>query len=374
MADGHSFLSPSSAPRWFFCSRSAALCDQIPDAGSVYASEGTDAHRLAQYKLNAALGRPDTDPRPNLKYLTQEMEDATDEYVQFILEKIAAYKAAGTQPAVFIDQLVDLRKYVPQCMGTADCLIIAGDEITVIDLKFGMVKVPATSLQLRLYALGACTQFSALYAFGKVRMAVFQPRISNVDETEMSVKDLLSWAENELAPRAKLAFDGAGEFNPGEWCRNCRARRNCRALAMYELELAKYGNVKPELLSDGEIAEVLSRAAELVAWANGVQAFALEQALNGHVYPGFKVVRGKGHRKFTDDEEVARRVEAEGKNPWLKKLVTLTDLEKLLGKKKFSELLSDLITRSEGKPSLVKDSDARDEEFLGNVAFSVYDE
>lgn len=382
MSNGHSFLSPSTAPRWFYCTRSAALCDQLPDEGSVYASEGTEAHRLAQFKLNAALGRPDTDPRPGMKYLNQEMEDATDEYVQFILEKAAAYKEAPQDagqstvpsPVVFVEQLVDLRMYIPQSMGTADCLVIAGNEVLAVDFKYGRRRVPASSLQLRLYALGACMLLAPLYTFRTVRMAVFQPRISNVDETGMTVEDLFSWARDELAPRARLAFDGAGEFNPGEWCRSCRARRNCRALAMYELELAKFGNVKPELLSDEEVAEVLSRADELVSWAKGVKEYALSQALAGHEVPGFKLVSGKANRKITDEEEAARRIAAEGKDPWARKLLGITELEGLLGKKKFASLLSDLVTRPEGKPTLVRDADARPELFLADVAFSEYDD
>lgn len=358
----HSVLAPSSSNRWFNCTPSARLCGQFPDEGSVYASEGTEAHALCEFLLRVALGRDaGEDPRFGMKYYTREMQECCEEYVQFILERVAGYAAAGKKPAVFIEQRVDLREWVPESMGTADCLIVAGDEILVVDFKYGMLRVPASSLQLRLYALGGCAMFSLLDKIRSVRMVVFQPRLSAVDEMEMPADELLSWASSELAPRARLAFDGAGEFSCGEWCRLCRAKRSCRALAEYELEIARYGLRDAALLSDPEIADVLSRVDELVAWANGVREYALEQALQGHEYPGFKVVEGKAFRRFTDDAAVAARVEAEGKDPWEpRKVLGISAMEKLLGKKKFSELLSDLVVRPAGKPALVPVSDTRD--------------
>lgn len=368
---GHSLLSPSAANRWFNCQRSVRACEKFPDEGSVFASEGTEAHRLCQFLLNTAIGRHDVDPRHSMEYYDVEMQRCCEEYVQYVLEKIAQYSARGMHPMVFIEQRVDLRRYVPESQGTADCLIVAGNEVLVVDFKYGMVRVPATSLQLRLYALGACEMFGMLYDFATVRMAVFQPRISSVDETEMEVAALYDWAANELAPRARLAFDGAGEFAPGDWCRFCRIRRNCRALAMHELELAKYGNVKPELLTDEEIADVLCRVDELISWAKSVQEYAEEQALRGHEFPGFKVVEGRSYRRFTDEDAVAERVLAEGKDPWApQKILSLTDIEKLLGKKKFARLLSDLVVRPAGKPALVPASDPRDPLVLADAVYS----
>ena len=368
----HSVLSPSSSNRWFNCTPSARKCDQIPDEGSVYASEGTEAHRLCQFLLNVALGRPDEDPRPGMQYYTAEMQEHCEEYVQYILEQIAKISAKGRRPTVYIEQRVDLRAYVPESMGTADCLIVADGEITVIDFKYGMMRVPATSLQLRLYALGACRMFDVVYSPKKVRMVVFQPRLSSVDEAEMEVAELFRWAEEELAPRARLAFDGAGEFVPGDWCHFCKVRRDCRALAAYELEIAKYGKKSPELLTDEEIADVLRRVDELVSWANAVKEYALAQALKGHEYPGFEVVEGSPRRKFTDDQAVAARVEAEGKDPWAPpKILSLTDIEKLLGKKKFAKILSDLVVRQSGKPSLAPTSAKNKKAFLSD---KVYDE
>lgn len=389
MPGDHAFLSPSSAVRWYFCPPSARLCEQFPDQGSIFMAEGTEAHSLCEYLLKSSLGIPCVDPRPSLQFYCPDMEEAAQGYVQYILEKVEKYKtkmsegsaelgeglaepgdgsvepvsysAVSCAPVVFVEQRLDLREYIPQSMGTADCVIVAGDTVEIIDFKYGMHRVAATSVQLRIYALGACEVFSSLYEFSRVRMAIYQPRLSSVDEAEMTVAELYDWAASELAPRARQAFDGVGEFACGDWCRICKARRNCRALAEYMLEIAKCEFVPPALLSDEEIAEVLSRVDSLIAWASDVRDYALSCALKGHAYPGFKVVAGRSVRRFTDDAEVAARLERVGRNPWEKKLMGVTALEKQLGKKEFASLLSDLVSRSPGKPVLVPAKDKRPE-------------
>ena len=139
MPDKHAFLSPSSSERWFNCTRSAWLSEQFPDLGSVFAAEGTEAHRLCEFLLHEMLGFPDTDPRPGMTYYTQEMEEAAQGYVQFIREKLEAWKAGGVLPTVFVEQRVDRRAFIPESMGTSDCVIIADDEIEIVDFKYGMV-------------------------------------------------------------------------------------------------------------------------------------------------------------------------------------------------------------------------------------------
>ena len=370
MPDKHAFLSPSSSERWFNCTKSAWLCEQFPDLGSVFAAEGTDAHRLCEFLLHDMLGMPDTDPRPGMTYYNQEMEEAAQGYVQFIREKLEAWKAKGALPTVFVEQRVDLRAFIPESMGTSDCVIVASDRIVIVDFKYGMHPVPATSLQLRIYALGACEMFSALYDFSSVRMVVYQPRIGNVDECRMTVKDLYSWAAGELRERAQAAFAGKGSFRVGEWCRNCRARRQCRELAAHQLEIAKYDFSDPPLLTDAEISEVLSRVDDLVAWANAVREYALSAALEGRKIAGWKVVEGRSARKFADDDAVCARVSAAGFDPYEKKMLGVTALEKLLGRKDFRNLLADLVVRQAGKPVLVPESDKRPELDLASVDFA----
>jgi hypothetical protein len=374
MPDKHAFLSPSSSERWFNCPPSAWLSEQFPDLGSVFAAEGTEAHRLCEFLLHEMLGIPDTDPRPGMTYYTEEMEEAARGYVRFIREKLEAMKAEGALPTVFVEQRVDLRAYIPESMGTSDCVIIADDEIGIIDFKYGMHRVPASSLQLRIYALGACELFRNLYDFSRVRMAIYQPRLNAVDEVSMDIEDLYRWAEEELKPRAELAFAGQGEFSVGEWCRNCRARRACRELAAHQLEIARYEFTEPPLLSDEEIADVLSRVDDLVSWATGVKEYALQAALDGRRFAGWKLVEGKSVRKFTDDACVAARLEAAGIEPYEKRMLGLTALEKLLGKKNFRNLLADLVVRSQGKPILAPVSDRRPEMNIAAADFTANEE
>ena len=288
----------------------------------------------------------------------------------FIREKLEAWKAKGALPTVFVEQRVDLRAYIPESMGTSDCVIIADNEIEIIDFKYGMYRVPATSLQLRIYALGACELFRNLYDFTRVRMTIYQPRLGAVDEASMDVEELYRWAAEELKPRAELAFAGQGNYSVGEWCRNCRARRTCRELAAHQLEIARYEFTEPPLLSDEEIADVLGRVDDLVSWATGVKEYALQAALDGRRFAGWKLVEGKSVRKFTDDACVAARVEAAGIDPFEKKMLGLTALEKKLGKRDFQNLLADLVVRSQGKPVLVPVSDKRAEMNLASVEFA----
>jgi len=375
MPDKHAFLSPSSSERWYNCPPSAWLSEQFPDLGSVFAAEGTEAHRLCEYLLHELLGIPDVDPRPGMQYYTEEMEEAAQGYVQFIREKLEKWKASGVTPKVFVEQRVDLRAYIPESMGTSDCVIITDHEIEIIDFKYGMHRVPASSLQLRIYALGACELFGRLYDdITRVRMTIYQPRLGSVDEASMDMDELYRWAEEDLKPRADLAFAGQGMFSVGEWCRNCRARRTCRELAAHQLEIARYEFKEPPLLTDEELSDVLSRVDGLVAWAEGVREYALKAALDGRKIAGWKLVEGKSSRKFTDDKAVAARVEVAGFDPYEKKMLGLTALEKLMGKKNFSNLLSDLVVRPQGKPILVPADDKRAEWILAKDEFKQNDE
>ncbi len=369
MPDKHAFLSPSSAERWYHCPPSAWLCEQFPDLGSVFASEGTEAHRLCEFLLRKQLGRPDMDPRPQLEYYTSEMEECCQGYARFVSEIVEEMRGRGFSPAVYVEQRVDLRRFIPESMGTSDCVIVGGNEICIVDFKYGMFPVPASSLQLRIYALGACEMLSALYDLDKVRMVVYQPRLGNVDECSMSVADLYAWASSELHERAQAAFVGQGAYGVGEWCRNCRARRQCRALAEHQLEIAKYEFSEPPLLTDEEISEVLRRVDALIAWANGVKEYALNKALNGQKIAGWKVVEGRQTRKFTDDASVIARVSAAGYDPYEKKMLGVAGLEKLLGRKDFKNLLSDLVVRQAGKPVLVPADDKRPEYVPATVEF-----
>ena len=357
----HAVLSASSSKRWLNCPPSAKLNAEIPDTTTEYAKEGTDAHELAEYKVNQLLGIKADNPTENLDYYNQEMESCTDSYAQYIAEQMSRYSS----PVVMVEQRLDFSRYVPQGFGTGDCIIVADDTLTVVDFKYGKgVAVEAEyNPQMMLYALGALEMFSILYDINEVKMVIFQPRIENISEFSMSVLDLLNWAENELKPKAELAAKGEGEFCAGEHCRFCKVKATCRKRAEYNLTIAKYDFAPPNMLEDSEIEMILERADALTAWAADVKEYALSEALKGRKWNGYKVVEGRSNRKYTDEKMAAAVVKNAGKDPYSEpKILGITEMTKLLGsKKKFDELLSKYVCKPQGKPTLVPESDKRKE-------------
>lgn len=357
----HAVLSASASKRWLNCPPSAKLNAEIPDITTEYAKEGTDAHELAEYKVNQLLGIKADNPAENLDYYNQEMEDCTDSYAQYIAEQMSQYSS----PVVMAEQRLDFSRYVPGGFGTGDCIIVADDVLTVIDFKYGKgVAVEAEyNPQMMLYALGALEMFSILYDINEVKMVIFQPRIENISEFSMSVPDLLNWAENELKPKAELAAKGEGEFCAGEHCRFCKVKVTCRKRAEYNLAIAKYDFAPPDMLQDSEIAMILERADSLTAWAADVKEYALSEALKDRKWNGYKVVEGRSNRKYTDEKMAAAVVKKAGKDPYSEpKILGITEMTKMLGgKKKFEELLSKYVYKPQGKPTLVPVSDKRKE-------------
>ena len=211
------------------------------------------------------------------------------------------------------------------------------------------------------YALGAYDSFGALYDFKQISMTIFQPRRDNISTYVTEVDDLLRWANEVLMPAANLALEGKGEFKSGDHCVFCKAKAMCRKRAESNLELAKYDFKMPDTLEDLEISAILPKIEELVSWGNDVKEYALSRALSGVKFEGYKLVEGKSNRKYTDEEKVAKVVEEEGYDPYEKKLLGITDMTRLLGKKKFNELLNDYIVKPKGKITLVPESDARAE-------------
>ena len=357
----HAVLSASASKRWLNCTPSAKLNAEIPDITTEYAKEGTDAHELAEYKVNQLLGIRTDNPTENLDYYNQEMEECTDSYAQYIAEQMSQYSS----PAVMVEQRLDFSRYVPGGFGTGDCIIVADDVLTVIDFKYGKgVAVEAEcNPQMMLYALGALEMFSILYDINEVKMVIFQPRIENISEFSIPVSDLMNWAENELRPKAELAVKGEGEFCAGEHCRFCKVKATCRKRAEYNLAIAKYDFAPPDMLEDSEIEMILERADALTAWAADVKEYSLSEALKGRKWNGYKVVEGRSNRKYTDEKMAAAVVKKAGKDPYSEpKILGITEMTKLLGgKKKFDELLSKYVCKPQGKPTLVPESDKRKE-------------
>lgn len=362
----HAFLSASASHRWLACPPSARLCAEIPDEESPYARQGTDAHELCQYLVEKELGREAADPTPNLEFYDAEMQEAAEGYCGFVMEQIARAKELCPDPLVCVEQKLDYSKWVQDGFGTGDCVIVADDTLHIIDMKYGVgVLVSAAgedgtgNSQLKCYALGALDTFGELYDIRSIRLSIYQPRRENTDTFEMSTEELLKWADEVLSPRAKLAYEGKGEFCAGEHCRFCRIKATCRKRAAYSLELAKYEFAEAPSLTNEEIAVILPQIDTLVSWADDIKAYALEQALSGTSYPGFKLVEGRSVRKYTDEAAVINAVASEGFDPFEKKLLGITAMQKLLGKTKFDELLSGLVEKPKGKPTLVPESDKR---------------
>ncbi|WDU78991.1 DUF2800 domain-containing protein [Lysinibacillus sp. G01H] len=365
----HAVLSASGSNRWLNCLPSARLELEFENSESNAAAEGTAAHALCEHKLKKALHM--RSKRPVSSYNTDEMEEHSDAYVEFVMEQFELAKQSCTDPLILIEQRLDFSCYVPQGFGTGDCIIIGDKKLHIIDFKYGMgVLVDAVeNPQMKLYALGALEIYDSLYDIEEVSMTIFQPRRENVSTWTISVKELKDWAENELKPKAKKAYEGEGDYLPGEWCTFCRAAVKCRARAEEKLKLAQMEFKLPPLLTESEIEEVLSKLSDLTKWANEIIAYATDAAVNhGKEWHGFKVVEGRSVRKYKDEEAVAEAAKANGyKDIYRQSLITLTEMQKMMGKKKFEQILGGLIHKPPGKPTLVPNSDKRPAMNISNV-------
>ena len=357
----HALLSASSSHRWIVCPPSARLSEQFEDKGSEYAQEGTDAHALCEYKLRRALGMDAKDPTEDLSFYNEEMEQCAEEYASYVMELLGEVKECCKDPVVLVEQRLDYSRFVESGFGTGDCVIIADGTLYVIDYKHGKgVEVSALSNpQMMCYALGALELFDGIYDIDSVCMTIYQPRRENISVCTLGKDELYAWAENVLSPAAKLAYAGEGEFCAGEHCRFCKAKAVCRKRAEYNLELARYDFAVPDTLETAEIAAVLDRADDLAAWVTDVKEYALQQALNGTEYPGYKVVEGRSNRRYISEDAVAATVTKAGYDPYAHKVLGLTEMQKMLGKKRFDELLGALVEKPQGKPTLAPVSDKR---------------
>lgn len=357
----HAVLSASSSHRWLGCTPSARLELEFEDRESTAAAEGTAAHALAEHKLRKALKM--RSKKPVSQYDCDEMDSYTDEYVAFVLEQLEQVNQFCHDPKILIEQRLDFSCFVPEGFGTGDCLIVSDKMLHIIDFKYGQgVLVEAEeNPQMMLYALGALQLFDSLYDIEEVAMTIFQPRRENVSTWTISVANLQDWTENTLKPRAALAYKGEGEYIPGSWCTFCKAAVKCRARAEAKLQLVRYEFAPPPLLSDKEIEDILSRLDDLTKWAGEIQAYAQNAAINhGKVWHGFKLVESRTNRKYTDEEAVIAAATQAGYTDIFKKsLIPITEMERLMGKQIFKEVLGGLVIKPQGKPTLVPASDKR---------------
>lgn len=365
----HAILSASGAHRWLECTPSARLEEEIAEKTSIYAEEGTFMHELAELNLSLYLERI-SKPQFNKKlqemkqneFYTEEIEKAIQSYVDIVIERI---NEAGKDSLILLEEQVDFSPWVPEGFGTSDALIISNNTIEVIDLKGGRgVKVEAEdNPQMRLYALGAINGFGILYDIERIRMTIIQPRLDNISTDEMTIDELLEWGETIVKPRAERAFKGEGEYKVSDGCRFCKVKVICRARAEENMKLAYLDFKPPPTLADEEILEVLMTIDELKKWAIDVEDYAYKKAVNeGKKWEGFKLVEGRRSRRYSSEEEVAKKLLDAGYEEdkiFSKSLLNLTKLEKELGKKNFDEVLGSLIETPPGKIQLVPEDDKR---------------
>lgn len=372
----HALLSASGASRWINCTPSAKLEDEYGEKrSSVYAEEGTLAHELSELYLRKdileTVNEQDFDARLEEimanSLFSEEMLKVVPIYTDYCAAQLAEAKTANSLAVMEIEQKLNLTEYVPESFGTADCVIINDDLMEVIDLKYGKgVPVYAEwNKQLMLYALGALRKYDAMYDIAEVRVTIVQPRINNISSWQISVEELKQWAEEELKPKAELAFEGKGELSAGDWCRFCAVRNQCRELYEQQLEIAKHEFAAPELLTDDEIADIVKRTPVLIEWANSVAEYAKAKALiENKQWPGLKLVEGVSRRKWLDEDKAvnaifARCPELSEDEIFNTKLKPITTIEKLLGKTRFAKILADVVIKPQGNPTLVPLEDKR---------------
>ena len=376
MPNAHALLSASGAAKWLNCPPSARLEEKFPNTSSDYAKEGTVAHSLAEistrYNLNEISKQEFESEKADLlateggeKFYNEEMQEHAMDYAQLIYEKLQEAKARSVDAFAELEVQVDFSKWVPEGFGTSDCVIVADDWLEVIDLKYGKGhRVEAIgNPQMRLYALGALEYYGQLYDIKNVRMTIFQPRLSGEQSSdEITVAELMNWAEKTVKLRAKQAFNGKGKFAPSEeTCKFCRAKEKCKA--RYEMNLALFDEADdPLLITVEDAAAVLEKAADIRAWLTDLENLVQSTLLSGEPVTGWKIVEGRSNRKFSDDLLVAEAMKEAGYDEavlYEKKLITLTQMKKDFGKKAVAKILGPLIVKPQGKPTLAPESDKR---------------
>lgn len=372
MPNAHALLSPSSSHRWLNCTAAPRLEENIPNRDTDFTKEGTLAHAYCAKGLKGLLGiKTEEEDKEieelNDKYFTNEMPGHVETYVAIVGDKFtnACMKVKDSQ--LIVEQRLDFTRWIPDSFGTADAIIITDGTLEVIDFKYGKgVEVSAEwNPQMMIYALGAIAEYEDEYNIRKVRMTIVQPRLENLSEFEMDVNALMWWAGTILSPKAKEAMEGNGRQECGEWCRFCRVKNTCAKLAGQSLSIADEFGDRETITNEDMAKRVLPKLAIIKAWASSVEEFALDQALKGVRYEGYKLVEGRSIRKITDPGKLASLLIDKGfaSEKIFKpvELETLTALEKLVGKKDFAALSDGLIEKPQGKPTLVPESDKRPE-------------
>lgn len=371
----HSILAPS-CKEWFHCGLAAKfLAIKDDDEGNEAAQFGSEAHALAEAYIIKSLGLAPYEPdvrltpegvKASLKYYSQEMEHLASSYANYVVDTVGfEAKRTGEKPVVLVEQCLEM-DYAPDTHGTLDCGIIAGDTLTVIDNKTGYVKVTAEedgelNSQLAIYGLYAYKCYRGIYPIRQVRLVVYQERIHNISEVTVSAEQLETWEREKLIPAAKNALSDNPKSASGWWCKYCPGRAICRRRS--EDAFAVAGDMKkPDLMTDAEIEQVLPKLDALIDYAEAVREYALKKAVEqGRKWRGFKLVESTTKRKISDEEAVGKILTDAGFMPFAQKLLSIADMQKLVGKKKFDELVGGYIVKPKGQPVLAPEGDSRTE-------------
>jgi hypothetical protein len=364
----HALLSASGAHRWLNCLPSAVLETQFPDTTSEAAEEGTLAHEIAEAKLRHYIDKNFSKRKLTMRLnklkkdplYQPEMDGYTDAYLGVIKHEGLRYKHT---PHIMAEEKLDLSEYIPEGFGTADCVMIGGDTLTVIDLKYGKgVPVSAEfNEQLQIYALGVYARYGMLFGINTIRLVIVQPRIDNNSVWELPLDDLLAFGAGVKAV-AQQAIKGEGDYVPGDWCRFCRARKQCRARAEENVKLAFATEKKPPLLTNDEVGEYIRQGEDVAKWLSDLEDYALAECLAGREVAGYKAVEGKSARAWTDMDKAFSKLQKQGIDEavlYERKPLTLAQTEKLVGKKDFTAWVGEFVEKKPGKPTLVPETDKR---------------
>lgn len=370
----HALLSASASSRWLNCTPSVRLEEQFPETTSTYAEEGTLAHEIGELKLRKYYTEPMSQRTFNTRLnkmkkhelFQEEMLKHTDTYLEYLQGLTIGMKST---PYVAVEKRIDYSAYAPEGFGTVDCLIISSDTLYVTDFKYGKgVPVSAeNNPQMKLYALGALIEYSFLYPIKSIKLAIIQPRLNSISEFDLTADELLAWGE-EIKPIAQQAFEGVGEFVPGEHCKFCRAKAQCRARADQYTALDDFKQLKPPLLSNEEVGQVLEKAQHIESWVKALKDYALAESLKGTEIAGWKAVAGRGSRSFTDLDSAFAHLKENGIDEALlydRVPLTVSQIEKVLKTEQFRSLLEEpgLVQKSAGKPTLAPIGDKRKQIF-----------
>lgn len=376
----HALLSASASHRWLACTPSALLESKVQDTSSEFAKEGTLAHEFCDLKLRLyTRDIKESTYKKNISKLRKdemyqkEMEEYADDYFIYVMEKL-------TDTAVLTPETqVDFSEYVPEGFGTSDAIIIDDGKMTIIDFKYGKgVEVSAVdNPQLRLYSLGALHTFSMIYDINIIDMCIFQPRIGNISEDSITVDELLEWGEYTVKHAAALAFKGEGKRVAGDHCKFCKIRNKCPAMYEYSMSVVSdYFDIEEpetwdkEKLRPEDYASILSKSKPVKTWLGDIESYCIEHVLSGELkVPGYKLVEGRSIRKFTDIDKAIAEIVADGYDEstlYERVPLSLSKMEKLIGKAQFNKLVASFIEKPKGKPTIVVETDKRPEYSLAD--------